>query len=426
MTRIPHSDIRSPITAALIADDLTGANDSVVAFARQGWDTRLMLAEAPNGIGLPEADCAYATTTDVRATSDHEAFVTTRSAILQARTAGAAHLYLKIDSTIRGTFAAQIRGAAAALREEQIMMVVCPAYPSMGRTVESSLLLVDGVPVADTALRDDPATPVTRSNLCELVPGSTVLRPSYSTTNAYKEALEAAYASQERTVIVDASTDDDLEALAAALAEVKIPTLPVGSAGLASALSRAWAHRESTTMVTSAPPAGTEMLIQVSSLNPVSLAQLQYAQSHLPAEVTLLEPALENLQTPDDARQWAQQHVNRQTGGITILRTPQERTNDPRTIAAHLGAAFAALVRQQSPSALGFIGGDGAFAALRALDCTTLQILDSLTEGVPLAVAVDGDISGSLVFTKAGGFGTNDSLTHSISAMRDALNRSTS
>jgi uncharacterized protein YgbK (DUF1537 family) len=63
---------------------------------------------------------------------------------------------------------------------------------------------------------------------------------------------------------------------------------------------------------------------------------------------------------------------------------------------------------------VGLIGGDGARAALDRLGASGIQILDSVIEGVPMGVIVGGRADGLPVFTKAGGFGTEDALVNAI------------
>lgn len=435
---------------AIIADDLTGANDAAVQFARAGWDTSMVLSRAgQNSTGQnsaqssaqPDTDFAFATPTDTRAATWEQAEHITAQAVQDALDAGAGHLYLKVDSTIRGSLAAQVSGARAGFATarraqgaagESVLAVVCPAYPDMGRTVENSTLLVHGVPVAQTALRNDPATPVTNSDLRELLEGSAALQPAARTAASYRAALEHAAQQGDHTVIVDAVAQEDLTALAEAIATSDLPLLPAGSAGLAGALAEAWPHTRSSRSQDFQHSSAEEhraeehsVLVQVSSLNPASQEQVQHLLEHCTDQLAMLEPSAADLDSPDSIRRWVQSTTPLPASGIIVLRPPQERTSDPRDVATRLGSATAALVESHQPAALGFVGGDGAFAALEALGCTTLQLIDSLAEGVPLTLAVDGTIINKPVFTKAGGFGAAETLTLAISQMRTALNRST-
>ena len=69
--------------------------------------------------------------------------------------AGVDRVFLKIDSTMRGSVPGQVAGALGrgARGIPTRARVVCPAYPAMGRTVQSNRLLVHGEPVERTAIR---------------------------------------------------------------------------------------------------------------------------------------------------------------------------------------------------------------------------------------------------------------------------------
>jgi uncharacterized protein YgbK (DUF1537 family) len=83
-----------------------------------------------------------------------------------------------------------------------------------------------------------------------------------------------------------------------------------------------------------------------------------------------------------------------------------------------MAADFVDRVRSGRWDALGLIGGDGARAALRRLGASAILIVDSVVEGVPVAVIVGGSADGMPVFTKAGGFGDEDTLVEVVTRMR--------
>ena len=150
----------------VLADDLTGASDTVVSFARSGWSALLSLA---GGWRERPAQDAVALSLDTR--RDPEAAAITARA---AHDLAGDRLYLKIDSTVRGRVAEQVAGALAGRRRTRpgSFAVLCPAYPAMGRTVEDGHVLVDGVPVHLGPAGRDPVTPVPDSDLRRLVPGA--------------------------------------------------------------------------------------------------------------------------------------------------------------------------------------------------------------------------------------------------------------
>jgi uncharacterized protein YgbK (DUF1537 family) len=370
-----------PIKLGLVADDLTGACDASVQFARRGCKTLLVL-KGPEGRESLESPTVLVVTTDSRALSNPVAEKITREALLRLMDAGVDRVFLKIDSTMRGSISGQVAGALAAwrTRHANARAIVCPAYPRMGRTVQGNRLLVNGEPVDRTAIGHDPVSPVRTSDMGVLLSKS------------------------DAVSTVDATTDDDLMKVAKTIADAGPAVIPVGSGGLAEALAATWlghSHR-----VQSGPFRGDlsgrpdavgsgkspRILLQVTSLNPVSHAQVD--------RLALRYPSVQVVQEAEQLQE---------VRPIVVLVAPVERRAGG-SVAERLAAKFAQLVERGQWDLLGLIGGDGARAALGRLGASGIRIFDSLLEGIPLGAVVGGTADGVAVFTKAGGFGDEDAL----------------
>jgi len=357
------------LTLGLIADDLTGASDAAVQFARRGWEAVLVL----DGARLGEGGSVLAVTTDCRALDNATAEKLTADAVSQLVEAGIDRIYLKIDSTMRGSAPGQIAGALSVWRRKypDAAAVVCPAYPRMGRTVVDNRLLVDGRPVEQSAIGRDPVTPVTTSDLAALIPGS-----QYGPAKAGHYVLIGTQSAPILTV--DAANDDQLAAIASAVAAAGPRMIAVGSAGLADAMAAVWSGPTAFAQA----PAGRQpeqtrrILIQVTSLNPVSHAQIAKLAQVYPDVVVL-------------------------TG----------RAED-------VAAELADRVEREQWDVLGLIGGDGARAALHLLGASAIRIVDALLEGIPHGVIVGGRAAGMAIFTKAGGFGAEDALVRVVEKLK--------
>ena len=148
---------------AVIADDLTGAADSGIQFARAGYGTAVAFYGAP--IPPSEGLEAVAVDTDSRLLSPQEA----RERVLEAgrASADARIVYKKLDSTLRGPLAAEL--AAALQSTGRSKAVVAPAFPSTGRSTLGGVQLLHGEPVHETGLADDPHTPVREGHIPSLL-----------------------------------------------------------------------------------------------------------------------------------------------------------------------------------------------------------------------------------------------------------------
>ena len=162
--------------------------------------------------------------------------------------------------------------------------------------------------------------------------------------------------------------------------------VPVGSGGLAEALAANW-FGELPVPHDGLLPKGknSRILLQVSSLNPVSHAQIDRLTTAFPE--------------------------------VVVISAPAERS-DSAAVSANLAQAFAQKVERESWDVFGLIGGDGARATLERLGASGIRIVDSLLEGIPLGIVVGGRADGTLVFTKAGGFGAEDALVRAVERMK--------
>ncbi len=211
---------------ALLADDLSGACDSAVAFAKAGFRTRFELGD----IASTRLADLTALSTETRESDPEAAASEVGKACRLIEAAGLRLIFKKIDSVLRGPVQAEITatltgtGLGAA--------VVCPAFPSQGRQVRNGRLLVHG------------------EDRGPLLAG---------------EGFE----------LRDALTDADLEKLAAELLE-RPGVLPVGSGGLASAYARALGRRLGRTLTDPRPPVAAQpAAFWIGSEHPTALEQME-------------------------------------------------------------------------------------------------------------------------------------------------------
>lgn len=123
----------------IIADDLSGAADCATGFAGAGHRTVVTL-EAARTQAHDDAD-TIAVDTDTRRLSPEEASARTAAAYAEMSVSGQ-RLYKKIDSTLRGNWAAEV----ARLQALAGMAIIAPAFPATGRTVREGRVYVHGEP----------------------------------------------------------------------------------------------------------------------------------------------------------------------------------------------------------------------------------------------------------------------------------------
>jgi D-threonate/D-erythronate kinase len=268
------------VIRAVIADDLTGAADASVHFTARR-EVRIVLpggsAWAPPGSEVLE----------VRDTESRELNATKAAAAVGNACADLNEgVFKKVDSTLRGPVTAELEAARKALG--RISVVLAPSLPAQGRRVESGRLIVNG--------GDAGAVAEILGARIDLVTAANLDSGGFGPL-----------------VLVDASTDADLDRIAAACA-ARPELLPAGSAGLAAALARL----EGAGGTASAVPRHRLVLAVVGSQNPTSRAQLEVLRAERPAAVEILDSrAIRLSDLPPETAILA-------TGGATALAVCRE------------------------------------------------------------------------------------------------------
>ena len=208
---------------AIIADDLTGANATAALLSTQGFTT-LTCLDNPE---YAEDYDVVSFSTDSRSVSYQEAYARV-SRYLEIINPEITTISKRIDSTLRGNLGAEVD--AVIDRFPQLMAIVVPVYPSSGRICVGGSLLVDGIPLQNTAMRNDPKNPMTESSVMELFRKQTNKNLGYISlssvlagANTLVRELETLYHKNVRIVVIDATTDEDIHQIATAVLKTKVP-----------------------------------------------------------------------------------------------------------------------------------------------------------------------------------------------------------
>jgi len=355
---------------AIVADDLTGALDSVVHFAHHGRVGLITDSAAADSAADDFWGVAISTASRALSPADTRLAAEQATALVDAD-----RLYVKVDSTLRGNPAEHLAGALAVWRNRVpgAFAVICPALPTMGRTVLDGAVLDHLVPITRSAAARDPLPSARSADLTEVFPGSVH-------TTDLARALRG-----RRDVVVDASTDEDLDLIAAAIEPYGRKVVAVGSAGLAAAIAR---RRAAPAASPSDVPAG-RTLVLLTSVHPT--ARLQLAAIGDDVDVVATEP-------------WSSA-----SGSVS--------KNEASTVAHEAALRAARMLATGAYSSLVIIGGDGAHAVLSVLGTRSVEVVGELLPGVPLGTLVGGDAPGLTVATRSGGFGGPTHLADIITAL---------
>lgn len=402
----------------VVADDFTGANDVGVSLAEAGFDVDVLF-------GLPYGSQApvMVLNSDSRACLPSAAAMRVEEMLSGSR---AEWFVKKIDSTLRGNPGAETEAMMAAAHIN--LAIIAPAFPAAGRITQDGQCWVSGSRLTDTEFATDPKTPVKHDDIAAIFEAQSRLRcVSIKKENLAAEAFTArsAYAGEKTALIIDAQSDDELAQIIHLIGEITPRPLLVGSAGLCEAFAR---HVGSQRVKTG-------LLAIVGSMSGVAQKQIQAATTHPHCQNIYIDihellihgtgkyqhqiiPILEQgdhclVHTcPDNAARYQ----------IDVLcqRFSLSRAQLGEKIAALLGELVREVLHVTQPKALYLSGGDIAIAIAQALGATGFQIKGRVSGCVPYGTLRGCSVQ-QTVFTKAGGFGDENTLLNILHFIEEKL-----
>ena len=420
------------VKLAVIADDLSGAGDSGLQFAKRCLRTVVLIDPgAAIDLARDEEPEVVVFDTDSRQVPSAEANRRVRDAAWAVRRLGAPIIYKKIDSTLRGNLGAEIAtlldvfpGAGA---------IVAPSFPAAGRSVVGGRLYVRGVELSASEVALDPIWPMTDSRAAMVVRRQSWLRVGEIPLEVVRGGPDAILASAEEhygdgrpICVADAETTEDLASIARAIALRSGRLIGVGSAGLAEEYPAALGlvgegGSEPGRTRSSVLPA----LVAVGSVNPVSRRQLA---ASVEAGAMAVQLRAERLKGTGDA-----EVVSASAEAVAAIRSGRsaalslegetvDELEDPveasLRLAAALGRAVAAALEGCEVSGLVLTGGDTARAVALALGARGLLVEREVLPGIPQSRLLGGSRPGLAVVTKAGGFGDDGCLAEAVRFLR--------
>ena len=402
------------MTLAILADDLTGACDSAVPFARRGLATRVLLAPRPVAVGAADSVDVVAVDADTRQLSRRLAVSRTTVAARALRTTETTRLFKKVDSTLRGHVGPEI---LACLRAWELpLALLCPAFPATGRWVQGGEIFVDGrgslgQVAALAGLPQDRRT------------GQIDLATLRVGVDAVEAALRRLSDAGARVVVADADTPGHLTMLVEATTRFTQPVLLAGAGGLAAALAEQMARSRPTggdNAISSATPAeeGPPWLVVAGSQTEVTHHQVvELARAGAEIVELDIDELLARRSVAENAG-WHATVLLRQ--GVTpVLRllvppladgAPSRGPRLDERAARALARACHTAAVEAEPSGLFLTGGSTARACLLALGVSGLRLEREPLPGIAAGVAIGGAWDGRPVITKAGGFGAPDAI----------------
>lgn len=391
-----------------IADDFTGAGDAASFLQKGGMRVCLFNGLPKPGAPTPEAD-AYVIALKTRTMEAGQAVRESLDALRFLQAQGVHRFYLKYCSTFDSTPAGNIGPVADALLEalDQPYTLLCPALPVNGRKVSKGILYVNGVPLAQSPMRNHPLTPMRESRIADLMTAQSKY-PCLELTRqelAHPEDTLRAFASSHPRFYLIPDYEEDADG---ALIAERFHSLPLltGGSGLLTALGQKIGAESRSPRLPSA--ASGRAILLAGSCSQATLGQIRDYQNKGGASIQIDPIAL--LSGEDSVPHiWEQA---RKCPNVLIYtsdradKVAEAQRHGQAKIAALLEQTLAALAvcaRGEGFTRFIIAGGETSGAVTQALGYSQFLIGESIAPGVP--VMTPAEAPGIRLILKSGNFG---------------------
>ncbi|ASN04405.1 four-carbon acid sugar kinase family protein [Virgibacillus necropolis] len=421
----------------IIADDLTGANDSGVQLTEKGINTSVLF-DIPQD--QDNVDSGIVIDTNSRALSKEDAASVTKQAGQFLKQAGYLTIYKKMDSTLRGHIGTELHALYDVFKPEFVF--IAPAFPPLGRTTKDGFHYVNGEKIAETEISKDPKHPVTESFIPAIVEkeiGQTVGLVKKvdveGSLSVFQEKINNFRENDINYIVCDAETQEDLQKAAQKMAAVSDNVVWAGSAGLAEVLPEVLEISQKTDKRSFSK--SSRVMTVCGSLSQVTQNQVKYVTRQ--PKVTAVE--LGTLKVFEDDWKTLRQDVIKaileglEKGNDIVLYVPSNQ--DVREQVKQSGKSLGLTVNQigeRISTAIGEIvatvtetntdltglvltGGDTAKDTSRHLGGIGFRLIKQVEAGIPLGTLIGADRE-YIVVTKAGAFGKEESIYNAMQELK--------
>ena len=393
----------------IIADDITGAAEVAGAAAARGHHVRLVCGADSASLSLETTDHGHSIitviATDMRSMTADEAIAETRRIAALLDHLGE-RIIIKTDSALRGHVVPILTTLMHSLDYQRA--VYLPANPSKGRIIRDGTYYVEGTPIHQTAFSYDPEFPAHTSCMKERFPeaqDSGIIMPDAESREDIIRVIENYDNPQTLFAgaadLIDALLTPQFSKLNAQSSKPLTPALSQGEG----APARPILHSSLFTLHSSLLLCGST----------------QSKPPHIGIPITEMPLSVYNGST--DLEEWKREAGDLyQKEGSLIITIPsplnsqslmfKAQSPSPQpSLAHHLREMTATLIHHlvaiRMPQQLILEGGASAFAALRHLGWSKLEVISLLAPGVVLTKAPNG----TFVIMKPGSYPWGEALS---------------
>lgn len=415
----------------IIADDLTGANDTALQFHLRGANTKILL---DSSCSPQEKDGAevWALSSESRNVEEWEAVSRVEKAVKSfVENFSFDYYYKKIDSTLRGHIAVETLTMLDILGYDAAIII--PAFPQEGRITVGGYHLLKGVPLGRTEMAMDPHSPILESHVPTLLKsqlnenqtdlvGTIDLKTVMNGAGPILIKINELIKEGKKLIVADSTSITDIEQIALAINKCDKKLLPAGTAAGAQVLGKFWLsgiEKERESIKLEKLPkfivSGTATRITAEQI-----AKLEQADDYDNVNFIALE--IKDILN-DVCADLVDRVINNLKSGVTVVvHTSHLITNfdgfsddsfnaelTKEKLAARITDYLAELTKkvlEQINVILITLGGETSYKCCKAIHSNELKLVDEVAP----AISICSDINKKWIVTKSGNLGNTKTL----------------
>lgn len=411
---------------AIIADDLTGANDTGVQFSKKGLSTGVITDLDRIEEALKDLDVLVVDTEsrfDIKEKAYDKVFKAAK--ILDKNNID--YIYKKLDSTLRGNIGSEIEAVMEASKAE--IAIVVPALPQNGRTTIGGMHMVNNIPLEKTEIAQDPITPVQHSYIPDIINmqtnkkvGLISLKEVLKGEAEIVKEIEALTKAGVAIVVIDGLNSGDLINIAKAIKTINKKIIMVGSAGLAEYIPQAFE------LTKSKEKTKGSVVIIAGSVSDVTRSQVNHVSEN--PDIQIIDIDVSKIFIDKGREKYRVMNLVKdsiQSQKDIIIRSAKDREQVDYAryageklgfdrykvsegIAQFLGEITKEICEHFELQGLMLTGGDIAIKAAKLMGVSGTIIQDEILPGIPYGYFISEKFGNIPIVTKAGGFGQEDTI----------------
>lgn len=419
----------------IIADDLTGANDTGVQFSKKGFKTivsvqnnsNLSLNKIKTKIDVQVID------TETRESSRCEAIKKIREVLKQINYTDDSIIYKKVDSTLRGNIGIEIEEI---LNQTDLdLCIFTSSYPENHRIIKDGYMYVEKELLSDTEYYQKDKTSKMTSFVPDILKEQTSLPVGLIKIKDVSRGVKSILKkinylkdSGKKIIVFDAVKEFHLKSIMEGVNKYNGKILYAGSAGLAKYISQTPGNKKSRKHESLETP----VMIINGSRRRIMDDQINYLKKDKKAYEVKIDVKRILTEKEKLLKMYRNKIVEKVKKIKYIIVRPDPLYNKEKVIKkilsdtdfnhreiqllikGFLSELTATIVEQSSIQSLILSGGDTALGICARLGITNMYIIKELLPGIPLVKADSREYKSLTLVTKAGGFGGERTLSKLI------------